>query len=72
MAWNDDGNGKDPWQRDGQQPADLDQVVQEWQKRLGSILGGGGAAGGAGGAVFGPVIIFAWVPSGFCPPAWAQ
>ncbi|MBT8082145.1 MAG: FtsH protease activity modulator HflK [Gammaproteobacteria bacterium] len=65
MAWNDDGNGKDPWQRDGQQPADLDQVVKEWQKRFGSILGGGGAAGGVGGVVLALVLIGVWLATGF-------
>ena len=52
MAWNDNGNGKDPWRRDGEQPNDLDQIVQDWQKKFGSILGGGkGGGGGAGGGI---------------------
>ncbi|MDH3620468.1 MAG: FtsH protease activity modulator HflK [Gammaproteobacteria bacterium] len=50
MAWNEDGNGKDPWKRDGDAPKDIDQIVQDWQKRFGSILGGGGGRGGGGGA----------------------
>ena len=29
MAWNEPGNGKDPWKRDGDEPNDLDQIVQE-------------------------------------------
>jgi membrane protease subunit HflK len=46
MAWNDSGNGKDPWKRDGDQPNDLDQIVQHWQRRLSKMLGGGGGGGG--------------------------
>ena len=50
MAWNDDGNGKDPWQRDRESPTDLDKIVQDWQRRLGSILGGSGGRGPGGGS----------------------
>ena len=42
MAWNEPGNGKDPWKRDDQEPNDLDKIVQGWQGRLGGLLGGGG------------------------------
>jgi hypothetical protein len=42
MANNDSGNGHDPWKRDGDEPNDLDKIVQDWQKRFGRILGGGG------------------------------
>ena len=68
MAWNEDGNGKDPWQRDGNQPNDLDQIVREWQKKFGRILGGGGAGGGGGGAggiVLAVVLGAAWLLTGF-------
>lgn len=68
MAWNEDGNGKDPWKRDGDEPAELDQIVKDWQKRFGSILGGGGGRGGAGGAGGIALIImllFAWGLTGF-------
>ena len=52
MAWNENGNGKDPWKRDGDKPAELDQIVRDWQKRFGSILGGGsGGSGGGSGAI---------------------
>ena len=47
MAWNESGNGKNPWQRDGNAPDDLDKIVREWQQRFGNILGGG-KGGGAG------------------------
>ncbi len=69
MAWNDEsGNGKDPWNRGGQEPNDLDKIVQNWQKRLGALLGGGGSAPAAasGGGYF--LIIFAvaaWGLTGF-------
>ena len=68
MAWNDNGNGKDPWQRDGNQPNDLDQIVQEWQKKFSRILGGGGGGkggGGAGGVALAVVILAAWLLTGF-------
>lgn len=47
MAWNEPGNGKDPWNRGDQEPNDLDKIVQSWQKRLGGLLGGGGGSSGA-------------------------
>ena len=67
MAWNDDGNGKDPWRRDGEQPNDLDQIVQDWQKKFGSILGGGGGSGGggAGSVVLIVLLLGAWMLTGF-------
>ena len=68
MAWNEDGNGKDPWKRGGDEPNDLDQIVQDWQKRFGSILGGGkgGGGGGAGGGIALIVILLvAWGLTGF-------
>ena len=48
MANNDSGNGHDPWKRDDDTPNDLDQIVQDWQRRFSSILGGGGGSGGSG------------------------
>ena len=68
MAKNDSGNGHDPWKRDGDGPNDLDQIVQEWQKRFSSILGGSGGGGGSG-AGGGYALIFmlliAWGLTGF-------
>lgn len=67
MAWNDSGNGKDPWKRDGDQPNDLDQIVQNWQRRLGKILGGGGSnaqPGGGGGYVLVILLVVAWLATG--------
>ena len=71
MAWNESGNGKDPWKRDDQEPTDLDQIVQNWQRRLGSILGGGGGRGrggagaGGGGWVLIVLMLIAWGATGF-------
>lgn len=66
MAWNDSGNGKDPWKRDGDGPNDLDKIVQDWQRRFASILGGGGGGGsGAGGFVLIVVLLIAWGLTGF-------
>ncbi len=69
MAWNEDGNGKDPWRRGGDQPNDLDQIVQEWQKKFSRILGGGGGGGGkgsgAGGVLLAVVLLGAWLLTGF-------
>ena len=69
MAWNDSGNGKDPWRRDGAEPNDLDQIVQNWQKRLNKLFGGGGAGRGAGGGGGGGwfligLLVIAWLATG--------
>lgn len=64
MSWNESGNGKDPWKRDDEEPNDLDKIVQNWQRRLGGILGGGGGRrgrGSGGGGLFLIVLaIIAW------------
>ena len=68
MAWNEDGHGKDPWRRDGDQPNDLDQIVQEWQKKFSRILGGGGGGGGGsgtGGVILAVLLLGAWLLTGF-------
>lgn len=71
MAWNDSGNGKDPWKRDGDQPNDLDKIVQNLQRRLGGMLGGkggrGGRSAGPGGGGYFLVLIalVAWGITGF-------
>jgi membrane protease subunit HflK len=58
MAWNESGNGKNPWKKDGEEPNDLDQIVEKWQKRIGSILSGGGSGGGAASSAGGFLLIF--------------
>jgi len=68
MAWNDSGNGKDPWKRDGDEPNDLDQIAKEWQRRFSALFGGrggGAAAGGAGGIVLFVLLLIAWGLTGF-------
>jgi modulator of FtsH protease HflK len=69
MAWNDPGNGKDPWKRNDDEPTDLDQIVQSWQRRLGRLLGGGGggrlAGGGGGGYALVILLLVAWAATGF-------
>jgi membrane protease subunit HflK len=62
MAWNEPGNGKDPWKKKGDEPNDLDKIVQIWQRRLSSIIGGGGAqgAGSSGGYILGVLLLVAW------------
>ena len=65
MANNDSGNGQDPWKRDDDGPNDLDQIVQDWQKRFGKILGGGGAASSGGGIALIIMLLIAWGLTGF-------
>jgi membrane protease subunit HflK len=70
MAWNDSGNGKDPWNKKGQEPNDLDQIVQNWQRKIKSIIGGGGGGGAtgdvSGGAyVLAILLLVAWGLTGF-------
>jgi modulator of FtsH protease HflK len=68
MAWNDPGNGKDPWKRDDDEPTDLDRMVRDWRQRLGSLLGGGGGGrpgGGGGGYALTIMLLVAWAATGF-------
>ena len=39
MAWDDQGNGKSPWDPNKGQVPDLDQIVEEWQKRFNRLFG---------------------------------
>lgn len=67
MAWNDSGNGKDPWKREGDEAADLDKIVQSWQRRLAGIFGGrsgGGGASSGGGWILGVLLLIAWALTG--------
>jgi membrane protease subunit HflK len=68
MSWNESGNGKDPWKRDDEEPTDLDQIVQNWQRKLSSIAGGRRGAGGnpnaAGGWVLVMLLVVAWLFTG--------
>lgn len=68
MAWNDSGNGNDPWKKEGGQANDLDQIVQKWQRKLSGIFGGGGgsrkAPGSGGGWVLPLILLIAWAFTG--------
>ena len=48
MSWNDSGNGKNPWDRGGNQdgPPDLDKIIRDWQRKLSGIFGGKKGSGG--------------------------
>ena len=51
MAWNESGNGKNPWDRGGNDgPPDLDKIVRDWQRKFNSMFGGKGSRSSAGGA----------------------
>ena len=68
MAWNDGGNGQDPWKKEGGEPNDLDKIVQNWQRKLSGIFGGGrrtSAPGPAGGYVLAVLLVVAWALTGF-------
>lgn len=71
MAWNEPGNGKDPWKKDGGGEAnDLDRIVQNWQRKLNALFGGGsggrgsGAGGSAGGYILVALLLIAWALTG--------
>jgi membrane protease subunit HflK len=59
MAWNESGNGKNPWDNgsgnDG--PPDLDKIMREWQTRINAMFGGGksGKSAGQGSGAGGPI-----------------
>lgn len=67
MAWNDSGNGKDPWDKNDDQPNDLDKIVRGWQRKLSGVVSGGGGSAAAGSS--GPYVILvllglAWLGTG--------
>ena len=67
MAWNDGGNGQDPWKKKGDQPNDLDKIVQNWQRKLSGIIGGGqrtSGSGSSGGYVLAVLLVIAWALTG--------
>jgi membrane protease subunit HflK len=51
MAWNESGNGQNPWDRGkgNQGPPDLDKIVRDWQRKLSALFGGKGGGDGQGG-----------------------
>jgi membrane protease subunit HflK len=75
MAWNEPGNGKNPWDQGGNEgPPDLDKIVRDWQRRFNSLFGGKGggrkSSGGTGGpggwaiALIGVVVVLGWLATG--------
>jgi membrane protease subunit HflK len=47
MPWNEPGKDKDPWgQRNDNGPPDLDEVLNNFKKKLNGVLGGKGGSGG--------------------------
>ena len=69
MAWDDQGNGKSPWDPNKGQPPDLDQIVEEWQKRFNRLFGVKTSGSGKRRKkppvlLIGLMILFIWVLSG--------
>jgi membrane protease subunit HflK len=74
MSWNESGNGKNPWDRGGNDgPPDLDKIVRDWQRKFNSMFGGkggrtssGGGDGPSGAAltVLGILAILGWLATG--------
>ena len=69
MAWDDQGNGKSPWDPNKGQPPDLDQIVEEWQKRFNRLFGMKTSGSGKRRKkppllLIGLMILFIWVLSG--------
>jgi membrane protease subunit HflK len=67
MAWNDGGNGKDPWDKEGGEPNDLDKIVQGWQRKLSGVVGGGKGAppqSAASSYVLFVVLLLGWLLTG--------
>jgi membrane protease subunit HflK len=77
MAWNESGNGKNPWGKGRNEgPPDLDKIVREWQQRLTAFLNGGRGAGRSSSStgpqpsgsllgVLGILALVIWLATGF-------
>jgi len=77
MSWNESGNGKNPWDRGGNDgPPDLDKIVRDWQRKFNSLFGGkggrpatgGGSGSGPSGAALTILVILAvagWLATGW-------
>jgi membrane protease subunit HflK len=74
MAWNESGNGRNPWERGGGErkgPPDLDRIVREWQQRLAGLFRGGRGGGtpsspprGSGFAGLAGLVLLGWLATG--------
>lgn len=71
MAWNESGNGKNPWDsgRGQNGPPDLDKIVREWQQRFNALFGGRRKANKSGNSpiflVLLVLVVIGWVGTGF-------
>lgn len=74
MAWNDSGNGKNPWDRNSRQdgPPDLDKLVRDLQKKFSGLFGSGGSGGSgsrsdSGAPLIGilVLVLIGWAATGF-------
>lgn len=79
MAWNEPGDSKDqkdPWRNGGNRgndgPPDLDEIIRNFQKKLGGIFGGKGSrkgtsssGGGLGASLIIAIVLGLWAASGF-------
>ncbi len=71
MAWNESGNGKNPWDRGRGQggPPDLDKIVREWQQRISALFGGRRRTDGPGSSsmflLLLVLIAIGWAATGF-------
>jgi membrane protease subunit HflK len=71
VAWNESGNGRNPWDRrggDGKGPPDLDRIVRDWQLRLSRLFKGGRGAtvgGGSGPGWIIGLVVFGWLATGW-------
>lgn len=58
MAWNEPGDGRDPWGSGKKaSPSDLDAVLKRFSDRLNQAFGGGGGNGNGGGLGRGPLVM---------------
>lgn len=66
MAWNDSGNGKDPWKKEGGDANDLDRIVQNWQRKLNALFGSSSrpSGGSTGGYILFFLLLVAWSLTG--------
>lgn len=66
MAWNEPGNGKDPWKKEGEDVNDLDRIVQNWQRKISAVLGGSSrpSGGSSGPYVLIALVLIAWALTG--------
>ncbi|MEM7611596.1 MAG: FtsH protease activity modulator HflK [Pseudomonadota bacterium] len=74
MAWNENGNGQDPWgnRKRANAPNDLDKLIANFQRKLRGAFGGGGSGGDGQGenpsgglfAIIAIALVF-WLFTGF-------